>query len=134
MWSNAYPAQKEQTLTNGVRGSLTYQDKQWLGYLNDFDVTIDMETVQPISNVAVKFMHQPGPGVYLPAYVELQFSNDGKTFTSIQKLSHNFDPKDKKLAFKTFEFDCKNQQARYIRLIGPNEMKGFMFVDEVVVY
>ena len=134
LWSDSYPAQKEQTLTNGVRGSLTYGDRQWLGYLNDFDVTIDMETLQPISSVAVRFMHQPGPGVFLPQYVELQFSDDGKTFSTVERLTQDFNPEDKKLAFKTFEFDCKKQQTRYIRLIGPNTMKGFMFVDEVVVY
>jgi len=133
-WSDSYPAQKEQTLTNGLPGSLTYQDKQWLGYLNDFDVTIDMEEIQSISSVAVKFMHQPGPGVFLPQYVELQFSSDGKNFSTVEKLTHDFNPEDKKLAFKTFEFDGKKEQARYIRLIGPNVMKGFMFVDEIVVY
>lgn len=134
LWSDSYPAQKEQTLTNGIRGSLTYGDKQWLGYLNDFDVTIDMEAVQPIGSVAVKFMHQPGPGVFLPKYVELQISDDGKNFTTVGQLTHDFNPEDKKLGFKTFEFDCKNRQARYIRLVAPNVMKGFMFVDEVLVY
>ena len=133
-WSDSYPAQKELTLTNGVRGSLSYGDKQWLGYLEDFDVTIDMESVQPISSVSVKFMHQPGPGVFLPGYVELQFSDDGKTVTTVQKQTHDFNPENKELGFKTFEFSCSNQQARYIRLIGPNVMKGFMFVDEIVVY
>ncbi len=133
-WSDSYPAQKELTLTNGVRGSLTYQDKQWLGYLQDFDVEIDMGEVQAISSVAVKFMHQPGPGVYLPEYVEVQFSNDGKNFSTNQRLSHDFDPKDRQLKFKTFEFNLKDTEARFIRLIAPNNMGGFMFVDEVVVY
>lgn len=133
-WSDSYPAQKELTLTNGVRGSLSYGDKQWLGYLEDFDVTIDMESVQPISSVSVKFMHQPGPGVFLPGYVELQFSDDGTNFTAVQKQTHDFNPENKELGFKTFEFGCDNQHARYIRLIGPNVMKGFMFVDEIVVY
>ncbi len=133
-WSDSYPAQKEQTLTNGVRGALTYQDKQWLGYLNDFDVTIDMEEIQSIASVAVKFMHQPGPGVFLPQYVELQFSSDGKTFSTVEKQIHDFNPEDKKLAFKTFEFNNIKQQTRFIRLIGPNVMKGFMFMDEIIVY
>src|SRR5690606_9675577 len=46
-WDNSYPAQKEETLTNGVKGSITYSDQQWLGYLSDFDATVDMETKQP---------------------------------------------------------------------------------------
>lgn len=133
-WDQNYPAQKELTLTNGIRGSLSYSDKQWLGYLKDFDVTVDMESVQPVTSVSVKFMHQPGPGVFLPSYLELQCSDDGKNFVTIQKLTHNFDPEDKKLAFKTFEFSCGGRETRYIRITGPNVMKGYMFMDEIVVY
>lgn len=133
-WSDSYPAQKEQTLTNGVRGSLTYGDKQWLGYLKDFDATIDMDSIQPISSVSVRFMHQPGPGVYLPSYVEIQFSDDGKNFRTSQKQTHEVRPDNPALIFKTFSFSCEQTKARYIRVIAPNVMKGFMFVDEIVVY
>jgi|WetSurMetagenome_2_1015567.scaffolds.fasta_scaffold03379_2 hexosaminidase len=134
LWSDSYPAQKEQTLTNGVKGSLTYYDKQWLGFLNDFDAIVDMDSIQSISSVAVRFMYQPGQGVYLPSYVEVQFSDDGKTYSSYQKLTHDVRPDNPALIFKTFTFDCKLTQARYIRIIAPNVMKGFMFVDEIIVY
>jgi len=133
LWSDAYPAQEEQTLTNGIRGSITYGDKQWLGYLNDFDVTVDMESTQPISTIAIQFMHQPGPGVFLPSYVEVQFSDDGTNFTSYQKQTHDVLPDNPKLIFKTFTFDCNQIKARYIRVIAPNVMHGYMFVDEIEV-
>jgi len=133
-WSDSYPAQKEKTLTNGIRGSLTYQDKQWLGYLKDLDVTVDMGKLQPISSVEIRFMHQPGPGIYLPSYVEILFSDDGKNFTSYKKLSHDVRPDNPALLFKTFVFDCEKINTRYIRIFAPNVMKGFMFTDEIVVY
>lgn len=134
LWSDSYPAQKEQTLTNGVKGSLTYQDKQWLGYLKDLDVTVDMESVQPISSVAIRFMQQPGPGVYFPSYVELLVSEDGKTFTSVKKEVNVVPTTDPTLKFKSFTFDCGKMNARYLRLVAPNVMKGFMFIDEITVY
>ncbi len=134
LWSDAYPAQKELTLTNGVRGSLTYSDKQWQGFLDDFDVTVDMENAQPISSISIRFMHQPGPGVYLPSYVEIEFSEDGKTFTTYKKQTHNISPDNPDLIFKTFTFDCENTNARYIRIIAPNVMGGFMFTDEIIVF
>lgn len=133
-WSDSYPAQQEATLTNGVRGSITYSDKQWLGYLKDFDVTIDMESVQPISSVAVRFMHQPGPGVFLPSYVEVQFSEDGVHFHPFPRMTHDVGSDNPKLLFQTFALDSGNVAARYIRVIAPNVMGGFMFVDEIVVY
>jgi hexosaminidase len=133
MWSNAYPAQKEQTLTNGIAGTITYRDKQWLGYLKDFDVTVDMEQAQPISSVAIRFMQQPGPGVLFPAYVELLVSEDGKTFTTVKKEVNTIPTTDPALQFKTFTFDCGKANARYIRLFAP-KVAGFMFTDEVVVF
>lgn len=134
MWSDSYPAQKEQTLTNGVEGSITYQDKQWLGYLTDFDVTVDMDNVQPVSTVSVRFMQQPGPGVYFPSYVELLVSDDGKTFKSVKKELNVIPTNDTALQFKTFTFELDKMNTRYIRLVAPNVMKGFMFIDEIMVY
>ena len=134
LWSDSYPAQKEQTLTNGVKGSLTYHDKQWLGYLKNLDVTVDMESVQPISSVAIRFMQQPGPGVYFPSYVEVQFSEDGKTFTTFKKEVNTTPTNDLLLRFKSFTFDCNKTKTRYIRFIAPNVMRGYMFIDEITVY
>jgi hexosaminidase len=134
MWSDAYPAQREKTLTNGIRGSITYMDQQWLGYLRDLDVIVDMETIQPVSSVSVRFMHQPGPGVHLPSYVEFQFSDDGETFNTQKKVSHNISPENPELIFNTFTFEGDTTEARYIRVVAPNVMRGFMFVDEIVVY
>ena len=133
-WSNSYPARGKKTLTNGVFGSLTYQDKEWMGFLKDFDVAVDMGKVQPISSVSLRFMYQPGPGVFLPSSVEIEFSNDGIKFTPIEKLTSKKEPENVKLDFVTYHFNCKEKEARYIRILAPNDMNGFMFVDEVVVY
>ncbi|MEP6727369.1 MAG: family 20 glycosylhydrolase [Bacteroidota bacterium] len=134
LWSDSYPAQKEATLTNGIEGSLTYGDKQWLGYLKDFDVTIDMDAVQPLNSLSVRFMQQPGPGVFLPSYVELLFSNDGINFTSFDKQVNTILSTEPQTIFKSFSFDLKKKTTRYIRIVAPNIKGGFMFADEVIVY
>jgi hexosaminidase len=134
LWSDAYPAQKEATLTNGIEGSLTYNDKQWLGYLKDFDVTIDMDSIQSLKNISVRFMQQPGPGVFLPSYVEIFVSPDGSNFTSFEKQVNTIPFDEPKTIFKTFSFDVKNKATRYIRIVAPNVKGGFMFTDEVIVY
>jgi hexosaminidase len=79
-------------------------------------------------------MYQPGPGVFLPSYVEVEFSNDGINFTPMEKLASKEEPKDVNLDFKTYHFNWKEAEARYIRVLAPNGMRGFMFVDEIVVY
>jgi hexosaminidase len=133
LWSDAYPAQKEATLTNGIEGSLTYGDKQWLGYLKDFDITIDMDSIQSLHTLSIRFMQQPGPDVFLPSYVEILFSDDGINFSSFEKQINGISPSEPQTIFKSFSFDLKNRAARYIRIIAPN-VRGFMFTDEVIIY
>ncbi|AOM79822.1 family 20 glycosylhydrolase [Pedobacter steynii] len=133
-WSNSYPAQKEITLVNGQSGDLTYGDGQWQGFLGDFDVTIDMDLSSPLTQLKVRFMQLTGPGVYMPANVTVAVSEDGKEFKTIQCLENDVPYTDASLRFKTFVFDLKGNTARYLRITGKNEKKGFMFSDEVVVY
>jgi len=133
-WSDSYPAQKESTLTNGVRGSYTYQDKQWLGYLKDFDVTVDMDSVQPVKEISIQFMHHKKPGVFLPSYIEILFSDDGSSFTSVKKMIPDIAPDNPAVLFKTFTASFINLKTRYIRIVAPNVQGGFMFTDEIIVY
>lgn len=133
-WSNSYPAQKEITLVNGQSGDLTYGDGQWQGFLGDFDVTVDMDLSSPLTQLKIRFMQLTGPGVYMPANVTVAISEDGKEFKTIQCLENDVPYTDASLRFKTFVFDLKGNTARYLRITGKNEKKGFMFSDEVVVY
>jgi hexosaminidase len=133
-WSDGYPARREQTLTNGVQGSLSYQDNEWLGLLSDLDVVIDMETTEPLSSLTVRFMIQPGPGVFLPSHVEVLLSDNGEVFKSAGKQTHDIQHDNVLVDFKIFRFNFENAGARFIRVKAPNVMKGFMFVDEIIVY
>lgn len=133
-WSSSYPAQKELSLVNGQTGDLTYGDGQWQGFLGDFDVTIDLENTIPLTQLKIRFMQLTGPGVYMPANVSVAVSEDGIVFKNIQKVDNDVPYTDASLRFKTFSFDLKGNHARYLRVTGKNEKKGFMFSDEVVVY
>jgi len=131
-WSGSYPAQKEQTLVNGYTGSLTYQDKQWQGFLTDLDVTIDLGTSQPLQSVSCRFMQVIGPGVYMPNYIEVYTSTDGQTFTPAGRNNNDVSPLYDRLTFKTFSVRLKNTTARYVRFFAKSQ-RGFMFADEVIV-
>lgn len=132
-WSDSYPAQGNTTLSNGVEGSLSYGDRQWLGYLDNFDATIDMGKSSPINEVSIRFMQQPGPGVFLPSFVEILVSEDGQQFTSAGKEMTSIGP-DVAGVFKIYHFTLQNTKARYVRVVAPNTRGGFMFTDEIVVY
>ncbi len=132
-WNSSYPAQKEATLVNGYKGSLTYGDGQWQGFTSDLDVTIDLGDQQQLSSVASTFMQITGPGVYMPDYVEVSISSDGKTFTPIGKKLNDIPTTDATLIFKTFRVDMGKMMGRYIRFFAKNHT-GFLFLDEIIVY
>ena len=133
LWDKSYPAQTESTLTNGIIGSITYSDKQWLGYLIDFDVVVDMDSITNLNKIGLRFMQYVGAGVYMPKSVSYSFSNDGINFSLPIKVENNIPDTDRKLSFKTFETLLNNTSARYIRIQADNSRRQFLFTDEVIV-
>jgi len=128
-----YPAQKELTLVNGYKGSLTYQDGQWQGFTTDMDVLIDMDKPETWNTISCTFMQLTGPGVYMPNYVEVFISNDGQNFVSAGKAMNSIASSDSSLRFKTFLVEVNGVSGRYIRFFAKNQ-RGFLFADEIVVY
>lgn len=131
-YSGSYPAAGDITLTDGYRGGLTYGDGRWQGFLKNLEVVIDLETVQPLHSVGIKFMQLTGPGVYMPQYVRVSVSEDGKNFTEIGQVKNDIPADKPDLFFKDFivEFSAR---ARYVRIFA-RKQAGFMFTDEIVVY
>lgn len=133
-WNERYPAKSDTTLLNGQYGGLSYGDGEWQGFLGDFDVTLDFERREELHQVKLRFMQISGPGVYMPGNVKLFASDDGKHFREMQTLENDVPTTDASLRFKTFEFDLQGRLARYVRIVGQNTKKGFLFTDEIVVY
>lgn len=130
-----YPAQREQTLTNGIKGTLSYSDEQWQGFTGDVDVTLDMGRRERLNRVSMRFMQMPGPGIYFPQEFKVFFSDNGKDFKEMGSMRNDFENVAKKLSFKSFlvEMD-KPQVARYIKVVATNAKGGYLFTDELVVY
>ena len=133
-YSDDYIARKESTLVNGYRGSLqSFGDGQWQGFTNDMDITVDMDKPGPLNSLSMRFMQMTGPGVFMPAYVEVSVSDNGKDFKTLQKIDNDVPVTLSALLIKDFKFDLHGQTARYIRVLAKNT-QGFLFTDEVVIY
>lgn len=135
-WSGSYPAQDAATLVNGYRGSLTYGDGQWQGFLGKgVDVTIDLGASQPLESLQIGFMQLTGPGVYMPPAVTVQVADDPAAFgkAKVFTVQNDVPPAHEKLIFKDFKFGLQGQKGRYIRVKAPVQ-KGFLFTDEIIVY
>lgn len=128
-----YQAAGEKTFTDGVIGGWTYSDNRWQGFLSDIDVTVDLGNVQTVSYVGGTFMQLIGPGVFMPSKVDILVSEDGENFTLVATVWNDVPVTTPDLLFKDFSTIC-DCQARYVRYHAyRSTMKGFLFLDEVVV-
>lgn len=130
-----YPASGAKTLVDGYRGGKGYGDGRWLGFLNNnLDATIDLGEMTDISYVQLKSMQAKGPYVWLPQYVQLQVSDDGRQWTDLARLTHDIPVEREDVLFHEFVWQGQ-ARARYIRCYAPIvDIDGaWIFVDEIVV-
>lgn len=130
-WSS-YPANGELTLTDGLHGGWNYNDQRWQAFF-DMDVVVDLGEVTDIKHVDADFMQICGPGVWMPAKVEILVSDDNETFRPVATIEHKVEKSDL-VEFKNFGWDGK-ERARYVRYRAQpdREMGGVLFTDEIVV-
>lgn len=133
----SYAAGGDSALLDGVRGGWTYGDSRWQGILNhDLDVVVDLGKPTAVHSVNAEFMQNIGPCIWLPTKVEVQASEDGIKFETLD-IIQNAIPTDKEgLIFK--EFGWKGDvNTRYIRYIARSVSMGrtgvFLFTDEIVI-
>ena len=111
-------------LLDGYRGSLTYLDGRWQGYLDNLDCVIDMGEITDLHKVSSRWMQLTGPGVYQPTDVELLTSDDVKTFTSrgtmpkLDTLESLCYALDKPLAALLFDVDENKLTGEEIQLLS----------------
>jgi hexosaminidase len=129
-----YGAAGDATLTDGLRGTWTYADGRWQGFLGrgGVDVIIDLGEVTHIESISADFMQYCGPGVFMPCLVEIAISDDGEEYTKIADIEHEVVVEDVP-SFKSFGWEG-SAEARYIRYKAHrSSFSGFLFIDEVVV-
>lgn len=131
-YNSSYPAAGEVTLTDGYRGGLTYSDGRWQGFLTNLEVTVDLEKMTDLKYVSAKFMQLTGPGVYMPDYMVVSVSDDGKEFREVGRVNNDVPLDESTLVLKDFTVRFTDK-ARYIKVFAKKHA-GFQFVDEIVVY
>lgn len=130
------------SLVNGIWSDkgLSYPD--WLGFIGDDIVaTIDLGKSHQISSVKMHTIDQNGSWVYLPQYVEVMVSLDGKTYTAAGRSS-DFVKDTLTMGWINVNFRQKN--ARYVKVTAKNYglipegqpgagNKAWLFADEIQV-
>lgn len=133
-WSDRYPAAGDATLTDGIRGSWSY-DTRWQGFLeSDVDVTIDLGRIRKLHEVTADFIQWFSAWVWLPARVEIALSDDGREFRTIATLQNDYPERAERPEFRAFGWQGEDR-ARYVRYraIRNGRPGGWLFTDEIIV-
>ena len=141
--SEAYPGSGETTLIDGLTSSDRQDDPRMQGFNSkDFDVVIDLGTVEKLSSVVGSFFQSVGSWIYLPQEMVVSVSDDGERWSEVGRVGHDYDP------FKTqsirHQFEVKGDfSGRFVKIVGvnPPTVKGlpgagtvnWIFADEIFV-
>ncbi|MCU7550092.1 discoidin domain-containing protein [Chitinophagaceae bacterium LB-8] len=129
------------TLVDGVQNSKGLKKQtEFLGFLGtDCEAVIDLGATQNISHVKVHFFHQKGTWIYSPQFVEVFYSDDGKSFTSVGTTQEVSSATGNAFMEKHFT----SISTRYIKVLIKNKgdiegnpyggHKAWLLVDEIEV-
>lgn len=133
-----YQGQGETTLTNVVRGTTNFHDKQWLAWLgNDAQFTVDMQQLTPIKHIRIGIMQNQGQGIYYPAKIKISLSKDANVFSDEKVIEIPY-IRDGFPRLKDVDFYWEDIQAQFVRIEcinskAPNGGDAWIFLDEVQI-
>ena len=134
------PANGAATLVNGVSGSSSYADGQWVGAEgNDLEALIDLGAPARVSRVTVTSLNNRPNWVHHADHVEVSGSSDGAHFEPLGEVEDVVS--DEIIVPVTVELDAAT--TRYLRVVVRNRLipegysgagePAWVFVDEIVV-
>lgn len=134
-YNAAYAAGGACALVDGKRGSWNFKDGVWQGFNtgNRLDVTIDLGTSMPITEIYADFLQQANPDIYLPARLHIAISEDGEHFTTLTQQDYQVESK-KSVDLRRFGWNG-SARGRYVRFAADTDKKldGWIFTDEIIV-
>lgn len=131
------------SLVNGVYSNKGLSFPDWLGWIGeDMNATIDLRKQTPVDSLRVHTLDQNGSWIYLPQYVEVLTSTDGKKFTAAGRSSAFV--KDT-LTMGWITVQIPKQVCRYIKIVAKNYgvipdgkpgagNKAWFFADEIQIF
>ncbi len=143
-YSTYYPANGNNTLTDGIRGTLDH-GKNWHGFNGaDLTATIDLGTVQQVSSISLGCIQNYRSWIFLPKLVQFEVSLDGIKYVQVGNDINNLSNTEQSVFIKNFKTNFTEQAVRFIRVTAkdagncpkghPGEGKpGWMFADEIVI-
>lgn len=130
-----YPDDGGVCLTDGVRGTATYGDKAWGGYLGQLEFIIDLgQTWDGIYGIKVGTMGGGSAGIFAPNGIEMYVSTDGENFTKAASKTYVSDENTgtNTLVERVLYTDTDSVSARYVKICVTTN-QSWIFIDELQV-
>ena len=139
-YNASYPSTGKTALVDVLRGSKYFKDGRWQGWIGDPAViTIDLEKAKKVREITIGSLEEQGTGIYFPQQIQVEVSQDGKTFEDVAKMERAFESNSEE---KIENFKLKFETRKGIQFIRvtveplaktPNGGGAWLFLDEILV-
>jgi len=110
-----FSAEKELSVTDGILGARNY-DENWIGFQHEnFEVIVDLENIQEITNVDIRFIQSILDRLFLPHGITVDTSVDGQSYSFAGKVDHQMNS-DKNYMTKVYQADFTPRNARFVKV------------------
>lgn len=110
-----YCAKGTASLTDGILGARNY-DENWLGFKHDdFEITIDLENKEVVSEVDARFIQSILDRLFLPQGMEVQISSDNRQYVSVGRVENSMD-RERNYKTKVLGVRFTPCEARYVKV------------------
>jgi len=142
--SGAYQGTGGATLTDGALGTRDHADGRWLGFQgDDLEAVVEVGAPATVGRVSVDVLQQQSAWIFLPLWVEIATSVDGKTWDVRPRVPLEPNP-DPEVRVRMVEAEVGGGPVRFVRVVARNVGRvpdwhpaagggAWLFVDEIVV-
>jgi len=147
-YANQYSAGGQRALIDGIFGSADFRTGAWQGYQDqDVIATVDLGSLQPISDIRVKFLQDQRSWIFLPTEVSCYVSDQPNGYFKELGIKRvNSAERSDEVEIQTFNFPMNDYRGRYIKLVArklgdlpawhlgaPYNGKAWIFIDEIEI-
>lgn len=144
-YANQYAANGDFTILDGIKGSDDYRTGTWQGYEGtDFEATIDLGKKVYATTFSLGFLQDINSWIFMPEYVEFEFSIDGKYYSKLGKVKRKTPHEKWGTITEDFIINFYPKNIRFIRFKAKNIEycpewhkgaggKAWIFTDELTI-
>ncbi len=109
------------TLTDGLRGSVYYNDGNWQGFAGkDLDVILDLGNSLPVNKISVGFLQDISSWIFLPESIDISVSEDGIKYHNYRTQIDTSELSRDSLYVKTIGEKLNGSKIRFVHIKAKN--------------